>query len=62
SVEYAQGRIEDLLAGEDFGDWTLGDVVPGPAERPCASFSLDVAAKVILLVPVPEPPAGEQGS
>lgn len=51
----AQLRIEAILSDQDFDDWTVTMSTPASTERPCASFSLNVDQRKILLVPIPRP-------
>lgn len=57
-VAEAEPHIRAVLAEAGLEAWTV--VVPSapPAERPCASVTIDVATRSVTVVPIPATPSG----
>lgn len=55
TISDAQVRIEDIFTNLGLDDWTVTITTPATPQRPCASFSLQVDDRTVLLVPIPHP-------
>jgi hypothetical protein len=51
-------NVEAILRSLELHEWTVEAGI-GTGDRPCASFSLDVPRKIVVLVPIPRPPTQE---
>jgi hypothetical protein len=52
-VTEAKTQVAKILQDYGLKGWRV-EMMPGPSERPCASFSLDAEEQVVHLVPIPD--------
>lgn len=58
SIDDAIAIVEDEIAAAGLDGWTVRKPEARPAERPCASVSIDVPARTVSVVPIPARPTG----
>lgn len=56
-LSQAQTEVAEILRRHGFKGWDT-EVMPGPSDRPCASFSLNAEQHVVSIIPIPDPHQG----